>query len=63
MLAEKIESVSASLAEMAGRVDEENWNKLRRIRRELQDAAQIAANMEKTFYVPGPDPAGAQDAE
>ena len=46
MLAEKIENATNALSEMAGRVDQDQWNRLRRIQAELRDAAQVAWHLE-----------------
>lgn len=59
MLAEKIEGASAALAEMAGTVSQDQWSLLRRIRAELDDAAETARWLEKNLHVPEAGPAGA----
>ena len=51
MLAQKIENASSALADMAGAVSEDQWNRLRRIRAELGDAAEIARSLEQNLQL------------
>ena len=53
MLTQKIKSVSAALGEMAGAVTEDQWTRIRRIRAELDEAADIAHSYEHHLLAPG----------
>ncbi len=52
MLHEKIMSVSKALSELGGEVGKEQWKLLSRAKAELNDAAEMARELEGTLEVP-----------
>jgi hypothetical protein len=52
MLSEKIMSVSKVLSELGGQVGKEQWKLLSRAKAELNDAAELAQELEGVLEVP-----------